>query len=84
MKRIALAAAFAALPLVASAQTETYALDPYHTIPHFSLEYWGYGTIQGRFDKTSGKFTIDRTAKKAGLEFAIEAASSCSPRMRPT
>jgi polyisoprenoid-binding protein YceI len=75
MKRIALAAALSALPLVAAAQAETYALDPYHTIPHFSLEYHGYGTLIGRFDKMSGKFTIDRTAKKGGLEFAIEAAS---------
>jgi polyisoprenoid-binding protein YceI len=74
-KRIALAAALSALPLVAAAQAETYALDPYHTIPHFSLEYHGYGALIGRFDKMSGKFTIDRTAKKGGLEFAIEAAS---------
>jgi polyisoprenoid-binding protein YceI len=74
-KRIALAAALSALPLVAAAQAETYALDPYHTIPHFSLEYHGYGTLIGRFDKMSGKFTVDRTAKKGGLEFAIEAAS---------
>jgi polyisoprenoid-binding protein YceI len=75
MKRITFAAALAALPLVAAAQTETYTLDPYHTIPHFLIEYHGYGTIYGRFDKASGKFTIDRTAKKGGLEFAIEAAS---------
>jgi polyisoprenoid-binding protein YceI len=75
MKRIVLAAALTALPLVAAAQVETYTLDPYHTIPHFSLEYHGYGTFYGRFDRTSGKFTIDRTARKGGLEFAIEAAS---------
>jgi len=75
MSRITLAAALFALPLAAAAQAESYSLDPYHTIPHFSLEYWGYGTITGRFDKTSGKFTIDRTAKKAGLDFTIEAAS---------
>jgi polyisoprenoid-binding protein YceI len=29
----------------------------------------------GRFDKASGKFTIDRAAKKGGLDFAIETAS---------
>lgn len=75
MRRIILAAALSALPLVAAAQAETYALDPYHTIPHFAIEYHGYGTIMGRFDKASGKFTIDRTAKKGGLEFAIETAS---------
>ena len=76
MKRIYLAATLLLLPLAAAAQSETYALDPYHTIPHFGIEYHGYGTIMGRFDKASGKFTIDRTAKKGGLEFAIEAASA--------
>jgi polyisoprenoid-binding protein YceI len=75
MKRISLAAALIALPLTAAAQAETYALDPYHTIPHFSLEYHGYGTLIGRFDRMSGKFTIDRTAKKGGLDFVIETAS---------
>lgn len=75
MRRISVAAALFALPLGAAAQVESYTLDPYHTIPHFSLEYWGFGTIIGRFDKTSGKFTLDRTAKKGGLDFTIEAAS---------
>jgi polyisoprenoid-binding protein YceI len=75
MNRATLAAILFALPLAVAAQAETYKLDPYHTIPHFSLEYWGYGTIIGRFDKASGTFPIDRAAKKGGLEFAIEAAS---------
>jgi polyisoprenoid-binding protein YceI len=75
MKRITLAAALLVLPPLAAAQTETYALDPYHTIPHFSLEYHGYGTFYGRFDKTSGKFTIDRAARKASLELTVETAS---------
>jgi polyisoprenoid-binding protein YceI len=64
-----------AAPLVARAQLESYTLDPYHTIPHFTLEYHGFGTIPGRFDKTTGKFSIDRAARKAGLEFTIETAS---------
>jgi len=63
----------AALP--ARAQLETYTLDPYHTIPHFTLEYHGFGTITGRFDKSSGKFSLDRSAGKGSLEFNIEAAS---------
>lgn len=75
MMRMKVAVALFALPLVAAAQAETYTLDPYHTIPHFSLEYHGYGTFYGRFDKASGKFTIDRAARKGGLDFAIEAAS---------
>jgi polyisoprenoid-binding protein YceI len=75
MKRFAIVSVLLTLPLVAAAQTESYALDPYHTIPHFAIEYHGYGTIMGRFDKASGKFTIDRAAKKGGLDFVIETAS---------
>lgn len=65
----------AAAPCAAWAQVETYSIDPYHTIPHFFLEYHGFGTIPGRFDKASGKFSIDRAARKGTLEFSIETAS---------
>src|SRR5262245_20802139 len=64
-----------ALPLSAAAQAQSFTIDPYHTIPHFSLEYHGYATFQGRFDKTSGKFALDRAAKSGSLEFAMESAS---------
>jgi polyisoprenoid-binding protein YceI len=68
-------AALLAAPLAASAQSQSFTIDPYHTIPHFSLEYHGYATFQGRFDRTSGKFALDRAARSASLEFAMEAAS---------
>jgi polyisoprenoid-binding protein YceI len=74
MKRL-LCIALACLPAAAAASPESYTIDPYHTIPHFSLEYHGFGTFIGRFDKTSGKFTVDRAAKQGALEFVIETAS---------
>jgi polyisoprenoid-binding protein YceI len=73
MKRVALLA-FALSPALAAA-ADTYTIDPYHTIPHFTLEYHGFGTFTGRFDRTSGKFTVDRAARKGSLEFAVETAS---------
>ena len=73
MKRLALLA-FAFAPALAAA-ADTYTIDPYHTIPHFTLEYHGFGTFTGRFDRTSGKFMVDRAARKGSLEFAIETAS---------
>jgi polyisoprenoid-binding protein YceI len=75
MKRLTLGALALAFPLAAAAQAENYTLDPYHTFPHFSLDYVGYATFFGRFDKTAGKFSIDRAAKKASLELAVETAS---------
>ncbi len=77
MKRAAIASAlaFAALPLAAAAAPESYTLDPYHTFVHFAVDHNGFSTIWGRFDRSSGKFTVDRQAKSATLEVVVETAS---------
>ena len=75
MKRITFGALALALPLAAFAAPENYTLDPYHTYPHFAVEHLGVSMLWGRFNKTSGKFTLDRAAKKASLELAVETAS---------
>ena len=78
MKAGCAALSFATLllgPLTATAQLQSFTIDPYHTIPHFLLEYHGYATFQGRFDRTSGKFAFDRTAKTGSLEFTMDSAS---------
>lgn len=64
-----------ALPLAAAAAPENYTLDPYHTYPHFSVDHFGVSTMWGRFDKSAGKFMIDRAAKKGSVEITIETAS---------
>lgn len=63
-----------ALPLSALA-ADSYTVDPPHTFPHFSVNHLGFSTMQGRFDKTSGKITLDRAAKSGSVEIAIESAS---------
>jgi len=75
MKRITLGAMALAVPLAASAAPENYTLDPYHTFPHFAVEHFGVSMFWGRFDRSSGKFMIDRAAKKATLELAVNTAS---------
>jgi polyisoprenoid-binding protein YceI len=75
MKHALAFACLMGLASTAAAEVETYTLDPYHTIPHFTLDYWGYGMLTGRFDKSSGKFTIDRAAKTGSLELVVETAS---------
>jgi len=64
-----------AFPLAAAAAPESYTMDPPHSIPQFELDYIGFTTIHGRFDRTTGKFTIDRAAKTGSVEFVIDAAS---------
>ena len=74
-KRRMMAALTLALPLAAIGAPESYTMDPPHSIPQFELDYIGFTTIRGRFDKTSGKFTIDRAAKTGSVDFVIDAAS---------
>ena len=76
MKRFTLGALALALPLAAPAAPETYVLDPHHTFAHFAVDYIGYATLYGRFDRTSGQFTVDAEAKSATLQVAIDTASA--------
>ena len=59
----------------ALAAPETYTLDPMHTYPHFAVSHLGFSTMLGRFDKSSGKLTIDRAAKTGSVDVTIESAS---------
>lgn len=76
MKRHALAAlvagALATLPAVAA---ESYAIDARHTFPSFEVLHLGYSLQRGRFNKTSGKITLDAAAKKGTADITIDAAS---------
>ena len=74
MKKTLLALALAT-PLAAAAQAENYTIDPIHSFTYFGIDHFGVATIRGRFNKSSGKFTIDRAGKKGSLELTIEAAS---------
>jgi len=63
-----------ALPLSALA-ADSYTIDPAHTYPNFTINHLGFSTMHGRFDKSSGKVTLDRAAKTGSVEIAIETAS---------
>ena len=75
MTKKALGAIALALPLAALAAPEYYTLDPYHTYAHFEVEHLGVSNLRGRFDRSSGKFSIDHAAKSGSVELAIETAS---------
>lgn len=70
-----LALGLALIPLAASAAPETYAIDPVHSYPSFAVNHLGMSTIQGRFDRMSGKITLDRSAHTGSLEVKIDMAS---------
>lgn len=61
-----------AAPLYAA---DSYTIDPTHTWPMFGVNHLGFSTQRGRFDKTSGKVTLDIAAKKGSIELIVETAS---------
>lgn len=75
MKMKVLGALAAVLPLAALASPETYTIDPTHSYAYFEVEHLGVSNQRGRFDRTSGKFTLDRAAKSGSVELTIETAS---------
>lgn len=64
-----------ALPLAAAAQVENYVIDPTHTVPYFETDHLGFATMRGRFDRASGKFSIDHAAKSGTLEIVVDTAT---------
>jgi len=65
---------FTAVPFAAIA-ADSYTLDPVHTYPYFSVEHFGLSMLYGRFNKSAGKFTIDRAAKTGSVELVIDTAT---------
>lgn len=74
MSKLAIGLFVIALPFSAAAQVESYTIDPTHTVPYFDVDHLGFATIRGRFDRATGKFTIDRSAKTGTLEVAVKTA----------
>ena len=54
---------------------DNYTVDSRHTWPVFEVNHLGFSTQRGRFNKSSGKVTLDTAAKKGSVELVIETAS---------
>ncbi|MES2553236.1 MAG: YceI family protein [Pseudomonadota bacterium] len=77
MKKPVLASLVAALlfSVSAFAATETYNIDPSHSMPRFEYSHLGYSIQLSRFDKTTGKIVLDRAAKTGSVDVVIDATS---------
>ena len=75
MKKLAILAVAASLSSAAFAAPETYVIDGTHTFPRFEYNHLGYSIQVSRFDKTSGKITLDRAAKTGSVDVVIDAKS---------
>ena len=54
---------------------DNYTIDSRHTFPVFEINHQGFSTQRGRFNKSSGRITLDTAAKKGSVELVIETAS---------
>lgn len=75
MKKLISALVLSAFSAASFAAPESFAIDSTHTAPRFEYNHFGLSLQQHRFDKTSGKITLDRAAKTGSVEVAIDAKS---------
>jgi len=54
---------------------ESYTVDARHTFPSFEISHFGWSLQRGRFNKASGKITLDRAAKTGSVDVTIDVAS---------
>jgi polyisoprenoid-binding protein YceI len=58
------------------AATTTYKLDPRHTYPSFEADHFGGISVwRGKFTKSSGVVTLDRSARTGMIDVSIDTAS---------
>ncbi len=71
------AAACAALLALqgARAAPEEFTVDRAHTFPAFEVLHLGISTQRGRFDRTSGRITLDRAAGQGTIDVEIDTAA---------
>jgi len=67
--------ALAGLIAMPACAAESYTIDPAHTWPVFEVNHLGFSTQRGRFNRTSGKITLDTAAQKGSVDLTIETAS---------
>jgi polyisoprenoid-binding protein YceI len=75
IKSLAILAAAAGSSTLANAQSSSYSIEPTHTFVMWEAKHFGTSTSRGRFDKTSGSITVDRTAKTGKAEIVIDMKS---------
>jgi polyisoprenoid-binding protein YceI len=62
----------AAVPTLAA---DRYTLDPNHTYPSLEFSHMGLSIWRGKFNRTSGTVTLDRSAKNGTVEVQVDIGS---------
>ena len=75
MKNLAALGIAALLSAPAFAAPESYMLEANHTFARFAYKHLGFSTQQHRFDKATGKITLDKAAKTGTVDVSIDMSS---------
>ena len=70
---LAVLIAGASVPILAVA--DQYTVDPDHTYPSLEFSHMGLSVWRGKFNKTSGKITLDRAARTGSADIQVDVAS---------
>lgn len=83
MSKPALAAWWLAMAGVAGAAPADYQLTPTHSFVHFEWTHAGLSTLRGRFDKVSGRVTMDRNARRGQgrIELRLDSVNTGRPAL---
>jgi len=75
MKKHVLATLLAGLAAVPAIAAESYTIDSTHTLPVYEINHFNWSTQRGRFNKVTGKITLDTAAKTGSMNVVIDVAS---------
>jgi polyisoprenoid-binding protein YceI len=70
-----LAALIAGISAPVLAMAENYTVDPDHTYPSLEFSHMGISVWRGKFNKTTGKITLDRAARTGSADIQVDVAS---------
>jgi polyisoprenoid-binding protein YceI len=74
-RKCLLAAAIAGAAFPAIAAPDNYTIDPTHTYPNIEFSHMGISVWRGKFNKTSGRISLDRAARTGSVEVTIDISS---------
>ena len=74
-KKWMLAVLIAAVSVPSLAVADQYTVDPEHTYPSLEFSHMGLSIWRGKFNKTSGKITLDRVARTGSADIQVDVAS---------
>ena len=73
LHRFAAATALALAGTAAHAASATYTIDPMHTYPSFEADHFGGLSVwRGKFNRTSGKVTLDKDAGTGSVDITVD------------